>query len=126
MNAQSFGSSQKDSLQSNRIVNMHFDEVHQDFGVVKKGEKRKTQFEFTNKGNEALEIEIVSGCECTTLDWPRKPIQPGEKGTIDVIFDSSKKEESETVEIDINLKNKDPKTGYGMLKIISYSYILEE
>ena len=118
----SFGQTQTISLSQERIVDMHFDSTHINLGAIKKGEIKKTAFHFTNLGNEAIEIELVSACECTTLDWPRKAIQVGEKGKIDVVFDSSKKEEVETIDVDIILKNTDPKTGYGILEIVSYSY----
>lgn len=106
------------------VFDMAFDRKHHDFGKVKRGEKVTTQFSFTNKGTEDIVIELVSACECTTLDWPRKAVKPGEKAVIDVVFDSTEKEESETIEIDINLKNRDPKTGYPRLEILSYTYEL--
>ncbi len=103
---------------------MTFDTRHIDLGKIKKGDKRSTSFVFTNTGTEDIEIEIVSACECTTLDWPRLPVKPGKQGEISVVFDSSEKDESETIEIDINLKNKEADTGYKRLEIISYSYEL--
>jgi len=111
-------------VKAEKVFNMDFERRHHDFGKVKRGDKVTTQFSFTNKGTEDIEIELVSACECTTLDWPRKAVKPGEKAVIDVVFDSTEKEESETIEIDINLKNRDPKTGYPRLEILSYSYEL--
>lgn len=104
---------------------MKFEKETLDLGPIKKGEKRTFSYTFTNVGTENIEIDLVSGCDCTTLDWPRLPIKPGDKGTIDVIFDSTEKEDSEPVDIDIYLKNIDPKTGHPMLKIIDYSFQLE-
>lgn len=118
----SFGESQKDTIPQTLKAEMTFEKTHINLGKVTKGEKYKMTFPFTNTGNEDLEIEIVSACECTTLDWPRMPIKPGEKGIIKATFDSNLKDASETIEIDINLSNIDPKTGYGMLKIVSYSF----
>jgi len=105
-------------------VKMTFENEHISLGKVKRGEKRKFDFVFTNTGSEDIEIDIVSGCDCTTLDWPRKPIKVGQKGVINVIFDSTKKEESETVDIDIYLKNINPKTGQRILKIVDYNFEL--
>jgi hypothetical protein len=93
-------------------------------GDVKKGEKKSFTFDFTNTGREAIEIEIVSACECSTLDWPIKPIVPGDTAQIKVDFDSTKKEASETIDVDITLKNIDPKTGYQMFKIVQFDYVL--
>ena len=105
-------------------VSMVFDNEHIALGKVIRGDKVEFDFTFTNLGSENIEIEIVSGCECTTLDWPRKKINPGEIGVIDVIFDSTEKEESEVVDVDITLKNIDPKTGDQMFKILTYSFEL--
>lgn len=111
---------------TNDSYSMTFDAMEQDFGKVKKGDIITTVYKFENTGTEDIKIEIVSGCECTTLDWPRKIIKPGEKGEIEVIFDSGKKEESETVDIDVNLENIDPKTGYNRFEILSYTFELVE
>jgi len=101
---------------------MTFTKRHIDLGKVKKGDHIPFQFEFQNMGKTDLTIDFVSGCDCTELDWPVKTFKPGEKGKIDVIFLSDKKEKSETVEIDILLKNVNPATGNPILEIISYSY----
>ncbi|MDG1099833.1 MAG: DUF1573 domain-containing protein [Saprospiraceae bacterium] len=103
---------------------MRFDEETYDLGPIKKGEKREFSYTFTNIGKEDIQIDLVSGCDCTTLDWTRLPIKPSGTGTIEVIFDSTEKEDSEPVDIDIYLKNINPKTGHPMLKIIDYSFQL--
>ncbi len=97
-----------------------------DFGPVKKGETREHAYEFTNAGDEALVIEFVSACDCTTMEYPKTPVQPGDKGTIKVVFDSSTMEKSEKMDIDIILANEDPETGYQIVERISYSFQLEE
>ena len=94
-------------------VQMTFDKETIELGKMKKGDKRTFDYVFTNTGTETIEIEIVSGCDCTTLDWTRKPIKPGQKGTINVIFDSKEKEMTEkSVDVDIYLKNKDKKNQF--------------
>jgi peptidoglycan-associated lipoprotein len=110
--------------QDKQPVSMTFDTEHIDLGKVKRGEKRTFDYTFENTGKETLKISIVSGCDCTTLDWSRRPIKPGETGTINVIFDSTEKEASETVDVDIYLENLDPKTGEQYLKIIDYTFEL--
>lgn len=97
-----------------------------DIGKVKRGEKKTFKFEFVNTGTEPLDFEIVSGCDCTTLDWPRKKVKVGEKAYLDVIFDSTEKEESETVDVDIYLKNINPKTKKPFFKIVKYKFELIE
>ncbi len=103
---------------------MTFEAPHIHIGEIKRGEKKNMEFLFTNTGTEDLKIEIVSGCECTTLDWPRSPIKPGDTGVITALFDSTEKEKSETVEIDINLENLDPKSGYPMFERVTYTFDL--
>jgi len=103
---------------------MQFDTNLIELGEVKKGESKEFSYEFTNTGNEDIEIEFMSSCDCTTLDYPMGTIAPGEKGVINVVFDSSEKTKSETVDIDIDLVNKDPKTGYPIFIRINYSFIL--
>ncbi len=105
-------------------VHMTFDSEHLNIGKVKKGEIKKFDFVFTNTGTDIIEIDIASGCDCTTLDYPKNKIRPGQKGVIHVTFDSGKKEESETVDVDIYLKNLNPKTGQRILKIVDYKYEL--
>ena len=104
---------------------MTFDKETLSLGKMKKGDKKTFDYTFTNTGTEVIEIEIVSGCDCTTLDWTRKPIKPGEKGKINVIFDSTEKDLHETsVDVDIYLKNRDPKTNSQILKILNYTFEL--
>lgn len=103
---------------------MSFDRRSHDFGKVKRGEKKETEFVFTNTGNAPLEIDIVSACECTTTDYPIRPILPGQSGSIKVIFDSTEKEENEVIDIDIFLKNTDPETGLPIIEMLQYTYDL--
>jgi len=129
-----FSSNAQKGLDSNPTVNtvpaarpaieMSFEQELTDLGKVKRGDKKEFDFSFINKGSETLEIEIVSGCECSILDWTIRPIAPGEQGTINVIFDSTEKEESETVDIDITLKNLNPETGYQYFKIVNFKFEL--
>ncbi len=105
---------------------MTFDRVFHDFGMVKKGEKKETVFNFTNTGNVDLEIEIVTSCECTTLDYPRMPIPPGESGKIDVLFDSSSKDEKELMVVTIILKNENPENGYPIVEEVKYTFDIEK
>ena len=55
-----------------------------DFGDIKEADGSVTHtFEFTNNGNSPLIVQDVkSSCGCTTPDWTREPVKPGEKGTI--------------------------------------------
>ncbi len=121
----------KSTAQKNKIaevkktgVNMTFAKESINLGKVKKGEIKKFDFVFTNTGTETIEIDIASGCDCTTIDYPKTPIKVGQKATIHVTFDSGKKEVSEVIDVDIYLKNLNPKTGQRILKVLNYTYEL--
>jgi hypothetical protein len=71
---------------------MTFAETEHDFGDIKSGSVVKHTFEFTNTGKTPLLIENAqASCGCTTPNWTKEPVKPGEKGTIDVEFDSKGK-----------------------------------
>ena len=108
----------------NTGLHLTFEKENIQLGKVKKGEKKTFKYTFTNTGEETVEISIVSGCDCTTLDWTRGKIKPGEKGIIDVIFDSTEKEASETVDVDMYLKNINPKSDSQYLFVLDYTFEL--
>ena len=73
----------------NPVPEISWDQDTLELGNVYKGEKRDLVYNFTNTGSADLIIELVTACKCTTLDWPRKPIPPGGRGTINVTYDST-------------------------------------
>ncbi len=96
-----------------------------DFGAVKKGEKRMTTYTLTNKGTQDITIGSIDACECTTTEFERSlPIKPGENTVINVTFDSTEKEESETIEINIFFEQEDPETGYPLFERVHYKFEL--
>ena len=106
-------------------VHMTFEKETVELGRNEKGINALLTTYFTNTGTEVIEIEIVSGCDCTTLDWTRKPIKPGEKGKVNVIFDSKEKRwPKNRLMLISHLKNKDPKTNSQILKILNYTFEL--
>ncbi|SFC48180.1 Protein of unknown function [Parapedobacter composti] len=61
-----------------------------DFGEIKEGEKVTHEFRFTNKGTAPLIISNVqASCGCTTPEYSKNPIAPGEEGMVKVVFNSS-------------------------------------
>ena len=62
-----------------------------DYGKVALGSEGKRVFEFTNVGDAPLIIkDIISTCGCTVPQKPEKPIMPGEKGEIEVSYDTKR------------------------------------
>ncbi|MCG8331834.1 MAG: OmpA family protein [Chitinophagales bacterium] len=104
---------------------MQFNERLVDFGKVKKGEKRRYTFDFVNTGNADLTIDLISACDCTSFvsDPSGETFKPGEKGKIEFIFDSSEKEESEVIDIDIFLAQND-KNGNPIIEMVQYKFEL--
>jgi len=90
-------------------------------GKVVKGEKAESAFNFTNISEEEVIIDLVSTCECTEAEWPRKSIKPGETGSIPFVFDSNKKDKEEEISIDVYLRNLD-KDGNPAAIFLYYNY----
>jgi hypothetical protein len=68
---------------------MKFVEETHDFGTIKEGPEATYDFWFTNTGQEPLIIRNCSAsCGCTTPDWTKAPIPPGQKGKISVKYTS--------------------------------------
>jgi hypothetical protein len=64
------------------------EETH-DFGNIKEGPQAQVDFNFINGGKEPLIIQNCSAsCGCTTPNWTKDPIMPGQKGKITVKYDT--------------------------------------
>ena len=62
-----------------------------DYGTIEKGADGVRTFIFTNTGNAPLVISKVnSSCGCTVPKKPDGPIMPGEKGEIQVKYDTKR------------------------------------
>ncbi len=71
---------------------MSFEVTQADLGDLRQGEKAGYLFRFTNTGNQPLIIQnVISTCGCTVPQWPKKPVMPGEKAVLKVVFDSAGK-----------------------------------
>lgn len=65
-----------------------FEKTEHDFGKINEGDGRVTTiFTFKNEGMSALVLSNVkASCGCTTPNWPKEPINPGETGQITVTY----------------------------------------
>lgn len=64
-----------------------------EFGDIYKGDKVQHTFKFTNTGSSPLiitNVEVTCGCTIPK-GWPRDPIMPGNRGELQVQFDSAGK-----------------------------------
>jgi len=92
-----------------------------DIGPVKKGDKKELFFEFTNTSGQDLQIDIVDACHCTEVEFPRGIIAPDTKKRLDVIFDSTEKDTSETIDIRVIFKQNDAK-GNPLIETVQYKF----
>jgi len=71
---------------------MKFEYDTHDFGKINQGDKVTYKFNFANVGKSPLIISsAVASCGCTTPEWPKGPIKPGDGGQITVTFNSAGK-----------------------------------
>ncbi len=93
LSCNSRGSQDKSSLgtlselsDSTRLV---FNKTMHDFGDIKEGEEIGCSFGFSNAGENPLLIqEVIAGCGCTNVKFPKHPIPPGQTGVIEIVFDT--------------------------------------
>lgn len=66
-----------------------FSESTYNYGDIEQGSAGLYTIEFKNIGKEAIVINRVrSSCGCTVPSWPRKPIEPGATGEIEVKYNT--------------------------------------
>ncbi len=76
-----------------------------DFGQLTEGDTVEYLYKFVNRGELPLVINnITASCGCTTPDWPREPVAPGEESAVKVRFNSRGKqgEQRKTVTVYAN------------------------
>jgi hypothetical protein len=79
------------SLQAQAKVDdlIRFEKTEHEFGKVPKDKPVTVEFAFTNPGSKPLIIEDATAeCGCTKPEYPKKPVMPGQKGTIKVTYDA--------------------------------------
>jgi Protein of unknown function (DUF1573) len=110
---------------------MTFDKKYHDFGTIKTGDTPTLVFNFTNTGNANLDIDQVTHCDCTDVDWTRTTVEPGGKGFISMKFISSKAEpEEHKVKLqkflDIILKQANPTNGYLLNESLKFDIFIAD
>lgn len=72
------------------LPKIKFVEETHDFGNIKEGTQASYEFKFTNTGSAPLILESVqASCGCTTPEWSKDPIAPGQSGKVIATFNSS-------------------------------------
>src|SRR5688572_128820 len=81
---------QPDAGSIQKAPKITFTELSHNFGSVPQGTPVTYVFTFVNDGNEPLIIQDVQKtCGCTTPDWTRSPILPGQKGTVTATYNAA-------------------------------------
>ena len=65
------------------------DETSHDFGQIKEADgKVSATFVVKNTGDAPLAItRVIASCGCTTPEWTKEPIAPGQTGDIKITYD---------------------------------------
>ena len=85
-----------------------FKMLEHNFGAVKAGEKVGCIFPFTNTGDADLVLtSATASCGCTVPKYNKKPVAPGDDGTVEVVFDTSGRDgiQTKTVVVQSNAEN---------------------
>lgn len=84
------GSLEENNAQSiEKQADISFDTLIHDFGTIIEGEMVVCYFDYENRGKGDLVIASVTAtCGCTTPDWSKEPLKPGERGQLKVVFDT--------------------------------------
>lgn len=66
-----------------------FEKLEHDFGKIKEGTLATYEFVVENTGKTPLIlINVVASCGCTTPEWSKVPIMPGQKGKVKAAYNS--------------------------------------
>jgi Protein of unknown function (DUF1573) len=98
-------------------------EVH--FGNIKTGDKPTFTYNITNTGDTDMDIELVSGCDCTDIDWTRTTIKPGQKGFVKITYNSNRAEPEDhkkplQKDVTVILKQSYPQNGYPIVDVLKF------
>ena len=88
---------------------INFKETIYNFGEFKENDGLKTHvFAFTNTGAQPLVLhQVKASCGCTTPTWTKRPIPPGGKGEIKVVFNPANRPGNfnKTITVSSNAEN---------------------
>lgn len=79
-----------DSIAQLPKTEITFENKNHHFGSIKEGEIVRHHYAFINTGEEPLIITgAVPSCGCTVPAYPKTPVLPGDKGEIEIEFNSA-------------------------------------
>lgn len=77
------------AAQNGSEAQVKFDATSHDFGQFREESGSQAySFEFVNTGKSDLLItRVIASCGCTTPEWTKTPVKPGEKGFVSATYD---------------------------------------
>ncbi len=99
-------------LAQQKNANISWDKTTHDFGTFKEEKGPQTcTFNFTNTGNEPLVISNVkASCGCTTPEWTKEPVMPGQKGYVKATYDPTNRPGKFDKSITVTTNTEQPNT----------------
>ncbi|MBK7738975.1 MAG: DUF1573 domain-containing protein [Saprospiraceae bacterium] len=98
------------------FAKIQFDSSTYHFGELVQGQILDKEIWFTNTGTSDLQIELITACECTTLDWTRLPVAPGARSKIKIRYNSKDKDGPQIVDVEV-IANTEPASSYTKFKL---------
>jgi hypothetical protein len=87
--AQNAAGDSSTNVSNTDTAKIKFEKKTHDFGTIEEGTQAKTTFKYSNTGNVPVILTNVRpSCGCTTPNWSREPLQPGESAVITAVFNS--------------------------------------
>lgn len=98
-----------DDLNASGTAQIVFQEYEHHFGKVAEGEKIAYQFVYENSGTGNLVLNsVTTTCGCTVPRYDKKPLKPGDSGSLEVVFDTSDRNGMQTKTITVNSNSASP------------------
>ncbi len=84
----------KGEVQPTGKARMHLHERTHNFGdVARRGGDLVYEFRFTNEGTAPLVLtRVITSCSCLKAHFQRRPVAPGEVGSIRIVYEPQKSE----------------------------------
>jgi len=74
-----------EKINKENTTSIEIDHTKHDFGNIPLGESRYAAFQLKNTGSSPLTINhVATSCGCTSVDWDKKPVDPGKSTEIKV------------------------------------------
>jgi hypothetical protein len=84
-----WGTNGSNSLSTGKDAEIKWEMTTIDIGDIKQYNPQDVTYKFTNMGGKPIIITgFNASCGCTDVEYPRKPILPGQTATVVVTFDA--------------------------------------